>query len=157
MKLSEPPTVIDPTRPPAPTGLRRDMSRFLAFWFAMYLLNLNSSVMFKLMAIVTSTTSVGQTMAGLIQVVFFLFSGYLRPWSVMPQGLCVFMSGVMSLELQGYSWCKLCVPESQGPTRCLTLGLRLSAKSATHASPTAAPQSHIYSGIMSPLFQVGDG
>ena len=58
------------------------------FWMALYMLNINSSVIFKVLAIVCPTTSMAQTMAGLVQVIFFVFSGYLQPWAVIPQGVC---------------------------------------------------------------------
>ena len=68
------------------TGFHKDFNKFLLFWMALYLLNLNSSVIFKVLAIICPTISMAQTMAGLVQVFFFLFSGYLQPWSVLPPG-----------------------------------------------------------------------
>ena len=68
------------------SGFHKDFGKFMLFWMALYFLNLNSSVIFKVLAVICPTISMAQTMAGLVQVSFFLFSGYLQPWSVLPPG-----------------------------------------------------------------------
>eukprot|EP00667_Euglena_gracilis_P000419 EG_transcript_419 len=65
-------------------GLRKQGWRFVVFWMALYLLNLTSSIIFKVLAILCSTVSVAQAWAGLVQVIFFVFSGFLQPWPQMP-------------------------------------------------------------------------
>eukprot|EP00668_Euglena_longa_P017134 GGOE01021480.1.p1 GENE.GGOE01021480.1~~GGOE01021480.1.p1 ORF type:complete len:1431 (+),score=498.26 GGOE01021480.1:443-4294(+) len=65
-------------------GLRKEGWRFVVFWITLYLLNIISSVMFKVLAILCSTVSVAQAWAGLVQVVFFVFSGFLQPWPQLP-------------------------------------------------------------------------
>eukprot|EP00667_Euglena_gracilis_P000327 EG_transcript_329 len=68
------------------TGLQKSFPKYLIFWMALYLLNLCSSVIFKVLAIICSTTEISQTLAGMVQIVFFLFSGYLQRWQTTPAG-----------------------------------------------------------------------
>eukprot|EP00906_Rhabdomonas_costata_P011305 RCo016041 len=64
--------------------LKPSGSSFLFFWFGLYLLNVTASVMFKGMVVLFPTLPMAQTIVGLLESFFFVFSGYLIPWDSLP-------------------------------------------------------------------------
>ena len=57
------------------TGLQKDGSLFMMFWFGCYLLNVASTFVYKIVAIICPTLNIAQTLAGLLQVLGMELSG----------------------------------------------------------------------------------
>eukprot|EP00668_Euglena_longa_P005025 GGOE01005897.1.p1 GENE.GGOE01005897.1~~GGOE01005897.1.p1 ORF type:complete len:1434 (+),score=386.07 GGOE01005897.1:581-4303(+) len=68
------------------SGLQKSGTKFMIFWMAVYLLSLISSIIFKILATICSSVSIAQIWAGFIQIIFFVYSGFLQPWNSMPSG-----------------------------------------------------------------------
>jgi ABC-type multidrug transport system ATPase subunit/ABC-type multidrug transport system permease subunit len=104
------------------SGFQPNGGKFLIFWMAVYLLNITSTIVFKILAIVCESVGIAQTWAGLIQVIFFIFSGFLQPWVTIPAG----WKWARWISPQSYSFSIMLINEFVGvPYYCTTDQLQL--------------------------------
>jgi ABC-type multidrug transport system ATPase subunit/ABC-type multidrug transport system permease subunit len=86
----------------------------MLFWLAAYLLNITSSVVFRMCAMKPTSMGPAAALASMVQVFFFLFSGYLIPFGDLPSAWkwAPYLSpqtwaynAMVVNEISGEQWC----------------------------------------------------